>query len=186
VKIKHACTLQNRLSILAAGLLVLTTLSLSSLFCKPVAAASTISGSYHMIVNGRSFHMDKPRKGEKYNENNFGSGIQYEFGRNVGSNTVPFITSSAFYDSYNNLSYYVGGGESRRFFLTRGWHADIGYVGFMMARKDIGNYSPFPGVLPVASLGTRDVSLNMTYVPPLKKGFAELIFFQLKIATPDW
>jgi len=185
VKIEHACTIQNRLSILFAGWLTLILILIGSALNTPVAAA-TANGSYHMILNGRSYHMDKAPNGQKLNENNFGSGVQYEFSRQLGSKWIPFATGSAFTDSFNNLSYYVGGGESRRFFLKRGWHADVGYVGFMMARKDIGNYKPFPGVLPVASLGTRNISLNMTYVPNVREGFAELIFFQLKIATPDW
>lgn len=179
---KNACAVKNRFQILGTGLLAMS-LCLAGGFIPTHVKAATMSGAYHMIVNGRSYHMDKPVNGQKLNENNFGSGVQYEFGRQYGSNWVPFVTGSAFNDSFNNLSYYVGGGESRRFFIRRGWHVDVGYVGFMMARKDINNYDPFPGVLPVASLGTRDISINMTYVPAVKEGFAELIFFQLKLAV---
>ena len=178
---KNACAIQNRLQVLATGLLAFILFILSNFISSYVEAAD-MSGSYHMIVNGRSYHMDKPRNGQKLNENNFGSGIQYEFGRQYGSKWVPFVTSSAFSDSFNNVSYYMGGGETRRFFIRNGWHFDLGYVGFMMARKDINNYAPFPGVLPVASLGTRNVSVNMTYVPDVKEGFAELLFFQLKVS----
>ncbi len=70
----------------------------------------------------------------------------------------------------------------RRFYFRKGWHADVGYVGFMMARKDINDYRPFPGILPVASIGTRDVSLNVTYIPDVNSQVAELLFFQLKIS----
>lgn len=182
---KHACAIRNRLQILTTGLLTFILFTISS-FISTYVEAATMSGSYHMIVNGRSYHMDKPRNGQKLNENNFGSGVQYDFGRQYGSKWVPFVTSSAFSDSFYNVSYYAGGGETRRFFLTKGWHADIGYMGFMMARKDIDNYKPFPGVLPVASLGNRSISVNMTYVPDIKDGFAELIFFQLKVSTDRW
>lgn len=182
---KTACALQNRLQGLITGLLAITLFIISS-FISTYVEAATMDGSYHMILNGRSYHMDRPRNGKKLNENNLGSGVQYEFGRQYGSKWVPFVTSSAFSDSFNNLSYYAGGGETRRFYIKNGWHLDLGYVGFLMARKDINNYDPFPGILPVASMGTRNVSLNMTYVPDVGDGIAELIFFQLKLATADW
>lgn len=181
MNITYACAKQNRLHTLAASLLGITLAILGSLTPNQTTAA-TLDGSYHMILNGRSYHMERTHNGQKLNENNFGTGVQYEFGRQYGSRWVPFMTSSAFSDSFNNLSYYIGGGENRRFFLQRGWHLDMGYIAFFMARKDINNYDPFPGVLPVASLGTRDVSVNMTYVPPVNEKYAELIFFQLKVA----
>lgn len=176
----NACAAPNRLS--ATALLALCLFLLGG-FSLPEARASSMDGSYHMIVNGRSYHMDKASNGQKFNENNYGSGIEYEFSRAYGSRWVPFVTSSAFSDSFNNLSYYAGGGNARRFFIRNGWHFDIGYFGFLMARKDMNNYEPFPGVLPVASLGTRNVSVNMTYVPPVKEGLVQLLFFQLKIST---
>ena len=177
----NACALRNRLQILATGLLIFS-LYLFSSFIASYVEAATMDSSYHMIVNGRSYHMEQPRNGQKLNENNYGSGFQFEFARSYGAKWVPFVTGSAFSDSFNNLSYYVGGGESRRFFIKNGWHFDIGYFAFLMARKDINDYKPFPGVLPVASIGTNDVSLNMTYVPDVNDQVSELIFFQLKVS----
>jgi palmitoyl transferase len=181
---KNACTQINRLQITASGLLACILILFSSLITTHVDAA-TMDASSHMIVNGRSYHMQQPRSGKKLNENNYGTGYQYEFARSYGAKWVPFISGSAFSDSFNNLSYYVGAGESRRFYLTRGWHFDIGYFGFLMARKDINDYQPFPGVLPVASLGTNKISLNMTYIPKVNDQVAELIFFQLKVSMDN-
>ena len=185
MKFTYACTTYNRFLILSTGCLAFILLLIGSSISTRVEAA-VMDGGYNMILNGRSVHLSGHPEGGKLNENNFGSGVHYDFGRTYGSKWVAFTTSSAFYDSFNNLSYYVGGGESRRFYLKRGWHADIGYVGFLMARKDVNDYSPFPGVLPVASFGTRHLSVNMTYVPPFGGGFSELLFFQLKISTVDW
>ncbi len=185
MKCQHACTIQNRLSIQSTGWLVFILLLIGISITNRIEAA-TMKGDYNMILNGRSVHLSKHPDGGKFNENNYGSGLQYDFARKYGSKWVAFTTSSAFYDSFNNLSYYIGGGESRRFYMRRGWHADIGYVGFLMARKDIDNYSPFPGILPVASFGTRNLSVNMTYVPAISKDYSELLFFQLKISTADW
>lgn len=185
MKFNYACTIQNRLHVLSTGLFALT-LYIASSFISTYVEAAGINGNYNMILNGRSVHLSEHPTGGKFNENNFGTGVQYDFARAYGSKWVTYTTGSAFSDSFNNLSYYAGGGQSRRFFLRNGWHADVGYLGFMMARKDFNNYSPFPGILPIASLGTRNISVNMTYIPPVNDGLAELIFFQLKISTDSW
>ncbi|MDH5444055.1 MAG: hypothetical protein OEY52_00775 [Gammaproteobacteria bacterium] len=177
----NACADQYRPSILNVGILAII-LFITTLFASPHVKAATMSGSYHMIANGRSYHIESPPAGKTFNENNFGTGFQYEMSRSYGSKWVPFVTSSAFNDSFNNLSYYVGAGEARRFFIKDSWHIDVGYFGFFMARKDYDDYKPFPGVLPVASVGTRNVSLNMTYIPDVGDQVAELVFFQLKIS----
>ena len=181
MKNNNACAEQHRPSILNIAILAIV-LIITTLLLSPHAQAATMDGTYHVILNGRSVHLEQPASGKKLNENNFGSGFQYDFSRAYGSKWVSFVTGSAFSDSFNNLSYYVGGGESRRYYLSNGWHADVGYVGFMMARKDINDYKPFPGVLPVVSVGTRKVSLNMTYVPDVNNEVAELLFFQLKVS----
>lgn len=185
MKVEHACAIQNRLQILSTGLLVFILYIISS-FISTYVEAATMNGNYNMILNGRSVHLSEHPTGGKFNENNYGSGVQYDFARPYGSKWVTYTTSSVFSDSFNNISYYAGGGQSRRFYLSKGWHADVGYLGFFMARKDFNNYTPFPGVLPIASLGTRNISVNMTYIPPVNEGLAELLFFQLKISTDGW
>ncbi|MDH5181845.1 MAG: hypothetical protein OEZ39_07150 [Gammaproteobacteria bacterium] len=140
-------------------------------------------GSYHLILNGRSFHLTKPPAGKSFNESNVGSGVQYEFQTELGSPWVRFITGSAFNDSFNNLSYYGGGGQVRRFTLTNGWHIDVGYLAFVMARQDVNNYQPFPGLLPVTSIGTKNVAINLTYIPEINQQIKELVFIQLKLST---
>jgi hypothetical protein len=61
-----------------------------------------------------------------------------------------------------------GGGIKRRFRLPIGQgriHMDVGAIGFLMARQDVNNNAAFPGILPAFSVGTRDFSLNLTYLP---------------------
>lgn len=166
-------------------LLALALLLISTLIPITVNAA-TKTGSYHVILNGRSIHMNKAPVGTSFNENNVGSGVQYEFKNSIGSKWVSYATGSAFNDSFNNLSYYAGGGQTRRYSMSNGWHFDAGYVAFVMARQDVNEYQPFLGVLPVASIGTKKIALNMTYVPNINAQFQELIFFQLKVATDNW
>ncbi len=41
----------------------------------------------------------------------------------------------------------------------------LGYTAFLMSRTDILHYVPFPGIVPVASLSYKNLSLETTYVP---------------------
>jgi hypothetical protein len=66
------------------------------------------------------------------------------------------------------MSYMAGGGIKRRFrlpFGQRRFHVDTGAIGFMMTRHDVNGNQPFPGVLPAISVGTRQVAINLTYLP---------------------
>ena len=47
----------------------------------------------------------------------------------------------------------------------RNMHLDIGLVGFVMRRQNISDGKPFPGLLPVLSIGNRKAALNLTYLP---------------------
>jgi hypothetical protein len=60
---------------------------------------------------------------------------------------------------------------------------DAGLIGFVMTRQDYKSGEPFLGTLPVLSVGTKDVSVNVTYIPKVHPKMAELWFFQLKLST---
>ena len=62
-----------------------------------------------------------------------------------------------------------------------GMHVDLGAIGFLMTRKDFKNERPFPGVLPVLSVGSKNVALNVTYVPRVEPKAVPLLFFQIKM-----
>jgi len=111
--------------------------------------------------------------------------LHYEFAKTT-ERWIPFVTVSGFKDSLNEPSYYAGGGYMRRLLLSRKLnylHADAGLIGFLMTRKDYKNGEPFVGALPVLSVGTRNVSVNVTYIPKVHPKMAELWFFQLKLST---
>jgi hypothetical protein len=132
-----------------------------------------------LIVNGKAIHFNVPAN-RHYNERNWGGGAQYDF--NVTeSNWVPFVAASGFKDSNNNLSYYAGGGSAKRFALGYGYHVDVGGIVFLMTRKDFRGGDPFLGALPVLSVGTERVAVNMTYIPKLDPKWVPVVFFQLKI-----
>lgn len=133
-----------------------------------LAAAVFLSGhcqaaNWDVVVNGKSFHINAE---QNWNEANWGLGFEREFTGH--KRWVPFAVGNGFRDSMNHMSYMGGGGLKRRF-RPGGWmrdvHVDIGLVGFVMRRENIRGGSPFPGVLPVISIGNRRVALNLTYLP---------------------
>lgn len=140
------------------------------------------AGTWNIILNGKAIHLSDSPDGRSFNESNWGAGFQYDFDE-IDGKWVPFITASGFSDSFKHASYNAGGGTMRRFKFGNGWHFDAGIYAFAMTRKDVNNNSPFLGALPVASIGTDMISVNMTYVPKVRPKFAELVFFQLKINT---
>ena len=170
----YACNIASLYRRLLLGLALLMSLGLG-------LATSTQAGELHLILNGKSIHLTK-QPGVSYNESNWGAGFQYDFDE-INDKWVPFVTASGFSDSFKNPSYNAGGGVMRRFKFGSGWHFDAGVYAFAMTRKDVKNSKPFLGALPVVSLGTKNISVNMTYIPKVRPKFAELLFFQLKINT---
>lgn len=72
------------------------------------------------------------------------------------------------YYSLENLSYMTSAGLKRRIVSTDrfgGLYLDAGVVAFLMARKDVNDYRPFPGILPAVTIGNRYVDMNLTYLP---------------------
>jgi hypothetical protein len=169
----------NRQSILPwlnAGFLLLCLF----VFQAGVAHANNLS----VLVNGKSIHTHK-NEHTNYNESNYGFGLHYEFAK-TNQPWIPFMTVSGFKDSNNQPSYYAGGGYMRRLMLARklnDLHLDAGLIGFVMTREDYKDGTPFLGALPALSLGTRDISVNVTYIPKVHPKMAELWFFQLKLST---
>lgn len=136
--------------------------------CCGIAAAILLTAhcdaaSWDVVVNGKAFHINAERN---WNEDNWGLGFEREFGGH--RRWVPFAVGNGFRDSMNHMSYMGGGGIKRRF-RPGGWmgdlHLDVGLVGFVMQRRNIRDGNPFPGLLPVVSIGNRRVALNLTYLP---------------------
>ena len=132
-----------------------------AILCAPVSAAE--AGQLDLIVNGKSYHINSEYD---WNEDNFGLGLEYQF--NAGPRWIWTAIGNGFVDSQNNMSYMAGAGLKRRLFMSEraaGFYLDAGLVAFFMARADINDYEPFPGVLPVLSVDIRRVGLNLTYLP---------------------
>lgn len=154
----------------------------ASLYCSSLHA-----DQMNLLLNGKAKHVNVD-PGDNYNERNWGGGFQYDYGRRT-SRWVPFVTVSGFIDSFENNSYYAGGGLLRRFTISRkldNLHFDAGVVAFTMTRKDINDGQPFLGALPVFSIGTDKIAMNITYVPDIDKRLAELWFMQLKVSAKNF
>lgn len=117
--------------------------------------------AWDVVLNGRSVHMNA---GERWNEDNWGLGIEREF-----KSTGPWVKvalANGFKDSLGNPSYMAGGGLKRRFYVrSDDFYVDLGGIAFMMTRDGVNGDAPFPGVLPAATVGFKRVALNFTYLP---------------------
>ncbi len=145
-------------------------------------APSVHAGNWNIIINGKATHFDDAPVGTSFNENNWGAGLQYDFDE-IDGKWVPFVSANGFKDSFKNTSYNAGGGAMHRFKFKKGWHFDAGLYAFVMTRKDVKDNSPFMGVLPVFSVGTDMISVNISFVPKVRPKFSKLMFVQLKINT---
>jgi len=143
----------------------------------PAAYADDLS----LLLNGKAYHLKDAPNGKKFNEKNWGAGFQYDF-TDHHTDWIPFVTASGFLDSHKNPSYYAGGGIMRRFkWAERSLQTDIGLVGFLMTRENFKNNQPFPGILPFMTVGTKNIAVNITYIPKVDPKMVALFFFQLKV-----
>ena len=157
-------------------------LGIAVIMAVPVAMADELN----LLLNGHAKHINAP-KTTHYNERNTGFGLQYDFER--ADKWVPFLTASGFKDSEYNMSYYAGGGIQYRFEVAPSldeMHMDLGVVAFFMTRKNFHNDQPFFGALPALTVGTRHVSLNITYIPRVDPKMVALWFFQLKVPVASF
>ena len=168
----------HRLSALRLGILAFGLVALAG-FLSHTAKADDLS----LVVNGKAIHLNTP-SGKNLNEKNWGLGVQYEW-TVKDSHWVPFASASGFVDSNKNPSYYAGGGALRRFQANH-LHFDVGAIGFVMTRKGYKDDKPFLGILPVVSVGTERVAVNMTYIPKVDPKAVALVFFQLKIKLKNF
>ena len=142
------------------------------------------AGQLSLLINGKAIHLDDS-PGVEFNEENWGAGLQYDFTAE-NRKWVPFLSASGFKDSNNNPSYYAGGGTMRRFYVgekkdSNSLYVGAGVVAFLMVRKGFENGDPFPGVLPVATIGNERFGLNVSYIPKVDPKMVPIIFFQLRV-----
>jgi hypothetical protein len=128
-----------------------------------VLAPVAMAGELSAVLNGRSFHIGAA---EKWNENNLGLGVEYQFASESRWKTN--LVANGFRDSTESMSYMAGAGLHRTLFATPrlgDFYVDAGITAFVMMREDVNGNQPFPGVLPSLTIGNRYAGINITYLP---------------------
>ncbi|MEO0617273.1 MAG: hypothetical protein AAFY69_14185 [Pseudomonadota bacterium] len=152
---------------------------------------SAAAERFSLVVNGKSIHVDSDYD---WNEANNGLGLEYEF-RRRGPWVVKAVASQ-FKDSNKENSVMTGVGLSRRLVGAHrdaNFYLDAGLVAFAMSRESRGGRKLLPGVLPALSFGTRNVGLNVTYIPEIAArkmsraheydpGMGGIVFLQARIS----
>ena len=131
--------------------------------CLAAAFAGTAQaqGNWDVVLNGHAIHVNAAKE---WNESNWGLGVEHEF--NPAGHWVKLALANGFKDSLGSPSFMAGGGLKRRFrMFSDDVYFDVGMVGFLMTREDVNHNRPFPGALPAMTFGTKNVALNVTYMP---------------------
>jgi len=126
-----------------------------------LAHTAHAQADWDVVLNGRAVHMNAE---QEWNEDNWGLGFEREF--NTSGRWVKVALANGFKDSLGEPSYMAGGGIKRRFrMFADELYFDVGVVGFLMTREDVGGNRPFPGALPAFTFGSKRVAVNVTYMP---------------------
>lgn len=136
----------------------------------------TLSGDAH---HGRGTYT--PEKLKELNEKVWGFGVSKEM-RDEKDNeeSLQFILMA---DSHYKPQILASYNYQWMLPLAYGWEVGAGFAAGLGSRSDILGGLPFPGVLPLASIGTRDTKLVMSYIPRLSgTGNGDVLFLGLRIA----
>jgi len=136
------------------------------------SASIARDGRWELLLSGYAWH----EEGDRYNEKAWGLGIARRVTDARGNERLLYALASK--DSYSKPQYLAGYAWLARWPLGEKLQFGAGYTAFLMARSKYGpgNYIPFPGVLPVASLGTERMNLMATYVPAFAGGNVLFVF----------
>lgn len=115
-----------------------------------------------------------PEKIASFQENPWGLGVGKGYYAANGDYHGVYVMG--FQDSHFKPEW-IGGYAWRTHWQTsENTKLGLGATMFITARSDIGHYTPFPGILPTASLHYKQASLEMTYLPG-GKGNGNILFF---------
>lgn len=106
-------------------------------------------------------------------------GVGYGRSRYVNGNWSG-VYGMGFLDSHSDIEPILGYAHQWMWGKPSALHAGLGYTAFVTARKDVGHYTPFPAVLPIASINYHTVSVNGTYVPG-GSGYGNILFFWSRV-----
>ena len=111
---------------------------------------------------------------EDFNE--FPAGIGLGKGRYNSSGNWEGMYAMGFMDSHNKPSFMAGYAWVPTWELGNDVKAGVGVTGFLMSRSNYWNGIPFPGVLPIASIGYKQLSLQAAYIPSTGRNNGNVLF----------
>jgi palmitoyl transferase len=143
-------------------------------------------GSNELYVPLYTYHMPYAYSQEKIDQyTEYPMGIGFGRGLINESGNWEGIYGMTFKDSHGIYQYMVGYGWIPMWDIGKNsdWKYGVGVTAFIMSRQDIMNYIPFPGVLPVASISYKNISLQAAYVPG-GQNVGNVLFSWAKITLP--
>lgn len=140
-------------------------------------------GGYELYLPVYTFHMPyaySPALLRSYNDFPVGAGIGKGRFNERGNWEGLFVMEFA--DSHGKPEYEGGYAwiAMWRPFDDR-FRAGAGVTGFVTARSDFGGYTPFPGVLPLGSIGFLNLDVQCAFVPGFKNE-GNVLFSWLKLS----
>ena len=161
--------------------------SISTLYNSAVTTTENLydNGRVSIILSGYTWHDPRtysPAKRATLNADAWGFGVSKELRDakdNEESIQILAISDSHFKPQINASYTYqwmkpIGGN----------WEIGAGVNAGLVSRTDIFNSIPFPGILPMFSVGTHDTKVTMTYVPHLSGSVnGNVLYFNLRVAV---
>lgn len=141
------------------------------------------AGQWNLLMSDRGGAVVENGRSSTRIENKVG-GIQYDFG-GARQPWITFVVASGFVDTNLDSAYYAGGGLAKRILVTENrdnFHLDAGLLGGVMHRPDYNDGEPFLKAIPILSVGTHAVSLNIAYIPKVGSEISDFWLFQFKLA----
>ena len=118
-----------------------------------------------------------PEKIASYEESPLGFGIGR--GRFLDDGNWAGLYMMGFQDSHARPQWLAGYGWQKIWRSARDIRFGLGYTAFLTTRSDINDYQPMPVLLPLASVGYRNFSIEGTFVPG-GTGYGNILFFWAK------
>lgn len=118
---------------------------------------------------------------KSYNEKNLGLGLIYEFDQT--KRFIPYVSIGQYRDSYDSNAYYMSSGASRRHMISRkldNLHFEYGGAITLIQSQSYLGGKPVLTFMPVLTLATDSVGINLSYVPKINDETTHVFFLQLK------
>lgn len=134
-------------------------------------------GDIEAYVPFLSYHLPYAYTAQQRAEyNEYPAGFGLGKGRYNKSGNWEGMYAMGFRDSHGDPSYMVGYGWIPTWNIGKSEvKAGVGLTGFLMSRKDYFGGIPFPGVLPIASIGYKNLTAQAAYIPG-GQGYGNVLF----------